>query len=290
MARKSSSANLGLLLIVVVLLILAGIYFWPDPELPNTPVATTTTAPHIISTPIANWDTDDLDETYAGIPRSQSVAKIKVLVNRGFMVGYDENLHDPVWTAYRLDHSRPRATVPRPHTKFTTDERTQSKITHDDYTNSGYDRGHLAPSRIIGALFGPEAQLETFRMSNITPQKANLNQKVWQRLETLEYERYLTQYDSVWVVTGPIFTQSPPPRLASGVAIPQAFYRVFLRLEHGLPVAQTYIIPQTVTGDEAIGSYLRTVQEVQSQTALDFFYALPDDVEAPMEAKPSQLW
>ncbi|MEI7766465.1 MAG: DNA/RNA non-specific endonuclease [Phycisphaerae bacterium] len=288
MAGKSSSARLGIFLLIVVLLVLAGIYFWPVQNRANTSV--TTTAPGNLSTPVANWDNDGVDETYAGIPKSKPEAKIKVLVNHGFMVGYDENLHDPVWTAYRLDHSRPHTAVPRPHTKFTTDERTQSLVTHDDYTGSGYDRGHLAPSRIIGALFGPEAQLETFRMSNITPQKANLNQKVWQRLETLEYERYLAQYDSVWVITGPIFTQSPPPRLASGVAIPQAFYRVFLRLDHGLPVAQTYIIPQTVQGNEAIEGFLRTVQDAQTQTALDFFYALPDDIEQPMEAKPSHPW
>ncbi len=55
------------------------------------------------------------------------------------------------------------------------DTLTIAKVTHNDYTHSGYDRGHMAPNYAIATRYGQEAQKETFLMSNIVPQLGNLN-------------------------------------------------------------------------------------------------------------------
>jgi hypothetical protein len=36
--------------------------------------------------------------------------------------------------------------------------------------------------------YGPKAQLETFLMSNVVPQRPNLNQKMWEQLEEIEID------------------------------------------------------------------------------------------------------
>lgn len=45
----------------------------------------------------------------------------------------------------------------------------------EDYLRSGYTRGHIVPNQSMNAT--PQAQLSTFLMSNITPQKKILMQK-----------------------------------------------------------------------------------------------------------------
>jgi hypothetical protein len=40
-----------------------------------------------------------------------------------------------------------------------------------------------------------------------------------------------------------------------------------------------FIMPQEVAGDEALGGFLTSVDEVERQTGLDFLADLPDDVE-----------
>ena len=51
------------------------------------------------------------------------------------------------------------------------------RITPNDYTGSGFDRGHLCPSKDRSNL--PEANSATFLMSNIVPQEPDSNQGVW---------------------------------------------------------------------------------------------------------------
>ena len=55
--------------------------------------------------------------------------------------------------------------------------------TPDDYTRTGYDRGHMAPNYLIATRYGKVAQRETFLMSNIVPQTPELNRGPWRILE-----------------------------------------------------------------------------------------------------------
>jgi endonuclease G len=46
-----------------------------------------------------------------------------------------------------------------------------------------FDRGHMTPNFALSSQYGSLAQLETFFMTNMCPQKADLNQGAWQKLE-----------------------------------------------------------------------------------------------------------
>lgn len=142
---------------------------------------------------------------YAGLPRPNGYPHtILVLINRGFISGYDEQRKNPVWVAYRLFNFTRHTIGPRP-SKFLTDDRTKAKVRSDDYTNSGYDRGHMAPNSAIAQCYGDDAQRETFLLSNIVPQRPALNQQFWRLLEERVETTYAARLEEVWVTTGPIY-------------------------------------------------------------------------------------
>lgn len=237
---------------------------------------------------------------YMGVPAArqwqQPQTWFRVLRNDGFMLGYSDLRGAPLWVSYAL---RP---IPKnaPHYKrpstFSVDWRGINRVTHDDYRLSGYDRGHMAPNYAVSRLYGQEAQVETFLMTNIVPQKPNLNQKLWQRLESVEVDNFAPLFGEVWVLTGPIFTGSVE-RLAQAwnVEIPDAFYKIYAvpGNQGQAPQLLAFIMPQNVRGKESLLKYTVSVDKVEEETGLDFFAALPDDVEqrveAAVDAEPWQL-
>lgn len=127
-------------------------------------------------------------------------------------------------------------------------------------------------------------------MGNIVPQTRELNQIRWRALEEKEANDFAVRLERVWVVTGPVFDQRIE-RLASGVEIPDAFYRIILDEENGQPRVLAFLAPQTVTGNERLSQLLTSVREVERQTGLDFFPELPKVVQKRIEAVGSQrLW
>jgi len=62
----------------------------------------------------------------------------------------------------------------------------------------------MAPNYAISTLYGKSSQLDSFLMTNITPQKPNLNRKIWQRLEEIEIKYFTKLSDEIYVYTGTI--------------------------------------------------------------------------------------
>lgn len=223
------------------------------------------------------------NETYAGEPRAAPAVAVNVLRNPGFVVGYSEKRRQALWVAFRaasLKDSRRLAARPG----FEIDARTRARVSSFDYQGSKYDRGHLAPNYLIGKLYGREAQRATFLMSNIAPQGKRLNQLVWQRLEEAESDIVAPRAGELWVVTGPVFG-SNPPRLKSGIEVPEAFFRIWLDVrDDGAAAALAFVVPQDVCGTEPLERYLASVDDVESRTGLDFFHELADAPEQVLEA------
>ncbi len=229
-------------------------------------------------------------ESYAGLPRASALRPwpwathwFHVIDPPGFVLGYSERWRNPLWVAYRLDDPRDGPLGRRPD-GFEVDHRTLVRVDHADYSGSGYNRGHMAPNYAMARFHGRPAQLASFRMSNIVPQRSALNQKLWQRLEEIETDVYAAPPGPLWVVTGPLFGASPD-RLSSGVAVPEAFYRIWLREgRDGRPEALAFMVPMQVTGYEPLDRFLVTVDAVEAASGLDFFHQLPDGVEDALEA------
>ncbi len=232
---------------------------------------------------------------YAGTPVGRP--ELRILENIAFLVGYDEDRRNPAWVAYRLpgeirftEHKRPSG--------FRVDDRTEARVRHEDYTNTGFDRGHMAPSYAIYSRFGKEAQLETFLMSNICPQTPNLNRGRWGQLEGRisghrpDAPSWSRDCGEVWLLLGPIYAEDRD-RLPSGVAMPSHYFMIVLDEEEGTgnPRALAFILPNAERVDGDLEDYLTSIDEIELHTGIDFFWALDDAVEGPLEMNTSeQLW
>ena len=223
-------------------------------------------------------------ETYAGPPRAQHAGaqwEVQVLRNPGFLVGYSEARRQPLWVAYRAETLKGTPTLP-PRPRFEPDARTHAPVRYFDYRGSHYTRGHLAPNYLIGKLFGAEAQRATFLMSNVSPQSARLNELAWQRLEEAESDIVAPAAVQLWVVAGPVFG-AQPGLIRKRIAVPEAFYRIWLDLQDGQPRALAFIVPQDVCGGKPLSRFLASIDEIEQRTGLDFFSELPDAREDALE-------
>jgi len=228
---------------------------------------------------------------YQGEPHAVSAKNsdtwFRVLRNHGFILGYSDLRGNPLWVEYAL--TVPPADAPslkRP-SHFETDWRGINRVSHESYLKSGYDRGHMAPNHAISQLYGKAGQADSFLMTNITPQKPNLNQKWWQRLEEVELSYFAKNFGKVWVITGPVFTGSVE-RLSSAwtVEIPDAFYKIYITeaTPNKKPRALGFLVPQTVNGKEPLAQFVTSIDNIEAKTGLDFFAELDDSLEVPLEA------
>lgn len=225
--------------------------------------------------------------TWMGEPRPTDPKNLytwnRTLRNQAYMLGYSDWRANPLWVVYALTPPPAQAHPLRRPSHFSADWRGLKRVHPADFHESGYDRGHMAPSHAIGLDYGAEAMTETFLLTNITPQKTSLNEKIWERLEALEIDEFAKQFGKVWVFTGPVF-DPPSERLktAKAVEIPDAFYKIIVAPEAKRVLA--FIIPQTVRGDEPLDHYLTSVDSIEKRTGLDFFPELEDGEENRLEA------
>jgi len=227
--------------------------------------------------------------SFAGLPTAKESSMqiaTRIFRNRAYMVGYSDLKGNPLWVVYKLTASDENAHHLKRPDSFSSDWRNFGLITSSDYTNSGYDRGHMAPNHAIALLYGKEAQQETFLMTNITPQKPSLNQKLWQHLEVVELETFAPKFKELWVYTGPLF-DAKTVRLKSShwVEIPDAFFKIYIGIKgNGEIRTLAFVIPQNAKPYERLEKYVVSIDDVEYRSGFDFLHQLDDDIEERLES------
>ena len=240
--------------------------------------------------PVSTNDDPDQRYTYAGLPQSVKYPHpLSLLAYQGFLTAYDEIRGNPAWVAYRVFAVPDYTTTSRP-SRFLTDENTENRISHDDYTHSGYDRGHMAPNFAIVTRFGQDAQKETFLMTNIIPQRPTLNRNWWASAERRIARDYSERFDQVWVLIGPVYEETGN-WIGDRVKIPSHNFMIIMAEEKGTLNVLAFIVPQDVASGESHQKYLTSVTEIEEKTGLNFNpfleLALADSLESLV---PLNLW
>ncbi|MEI8198005.1 MAG: DNA/RNA non-specific endonuclease [Phycisphaerae bacterium] len=139
-------------------------------------------------------------------------------------------------------------------------------------------------------------------LTNIAPQRHELNVGVWEALEQLEDDDYAQRFGQIWVIDGPLF-DADPPRLHGEIQVPRAFYKILVREENGRPRFLAFIIPQpgpegqrggtdrSVARAAAPRRFLASVKQVERASQLDFFWQLERTIQDSAESSiPADIW
>ena len=97
-----------------------------------------------------------------------------------------------------------------------------------DYSNSGYDRGHMTPA---ADAVTPIQMSETFLMTNMTPQAPKLNRNSWRLME-----EKVRGMDSKHIVTGAIYEYPAKVIGKHNISVPMSYYKV-VYLKNGSKIA-----------------------------------------------------
>lgn len=227
-----------------------------------------------------------------GIPTDRDPSD-DILLDRGaYLASYNPSMRVANWVSWQL-RSSDVGELSRKD-QFHSDSLLPMeyyKVTSSDYSGSGFDRGHLCPSKDRSVSGTQNAA--TFLMTNIQPQRHSLNAGPWEKLES--YARTLVRRSDVElsIVAGGIFAREPP-RIGHNVAVPAGNYKIIVAMAAGVSADQLSgdslvlaVLMPNLSGleDRDWTDYLTTVSEIERVSGYDFLSALPDIVERRIESR-----
>lgn len=204
----------------------------------------------------------------------------QIIEHFAYTVSYNPTWNLPNWVAYSLTKEETSGPYEREKSFYPDPKVKGQPVIHKDYTHSGYDRGHMAPAADM--KWSEQAMRESFYMTNICPQNQNLNRGDWNDLEELARD-WARKYGEIYIVCGPLVSQDYRTiGQNKKIAIPDAFFKVFLRQTDTSWTAIGFVMPNQA-GNRPLMTYMMSIDEVEELSGIDFFYNLPDEIEEKIE-------
>ena len=241
----------------------------PKPQTGGLPPPSTKNVTYTIKNP-------QFDNLSYGVP-----GKADSIVEReGYALGYMEKHEQPAWVQYIMTAEEVSRRAAKRGDDFRPDpEVPTGSATPQDYTRSGYDRGHLAPAADMS--FSAKAMSESFYMSNMSPQAPQFNRGIWSKLEK-QVRHFATKEKRIVVVTGPILPAEKTITIgANRVTVPQYYYKVIYDTTPPEKMIG-FVLPNRGSSAD-LRTFVVTVDKVEEVTGLDFFSAVPKEKQEQLE-------
>ena len=246
----------------------------------------------------AGADFAPTSQALLGLPDSASTSpsnRDHYLIQRiQYALSYNNTLRFPNWVAWHLNASDVGSTSRGVFAPDTTLPSGFTVVTPNDYTRSGYDRGHNCPS--ADRSNSRQNNDAVFLMTNMTPQAHGMNAGPWEQLES--YCRDLTkQGNELYILCGHGFSAPTHQTIGkAGIAVPDFGWKVVVVIsdqpgnDAGRITPQTRVIavkmPNVNTvSKQAWSRYIVTAGEVEQATGLQFFRALPSATAQALRQK-----
>jgi endonuclease G len=283
-----------LFLILILLLVLLGILFlWkkaheklrPKRDKPQSEQAERNTSrrkplPDLDELPSEENTSYTLEEL---LPKG---SKGELILHKGYALSYNESREQADWVMHLLPAPKPGAKRFRRQNNFREDPQVSTgSSSPDDYRNTGYDRGHLAPAADLS--YDEEVLSESFYMSNMSPQRPGFNRGIWNSLEN-QVRDWAKENGNVWVITGPLFGKRPRKFGANQVHVPKAFYKIVFDFQEPELKMIGFILPNQVSKAD-LRSFACPIDSVETVSGFDFFTSLPDSLEEKLESQYAEL-
>lgn len=241
-----------------------------------------------------------------------------IVCHTRYVLSHNNDALGPDWVLEHLTAEQISGSNTRPKMKFQHETLVPKGAVDADYTNSGFDRGHQAPSGDFNA--NVDWMKESFFLSNIVPQVGiGFNRDIWAKLEN-HVRDIARDRGELYVITGPVYPNgsepitisasankcnneivlNPPPRQSicggksqceDGVVVPSAMFKIIYDPNMGL--ANAFLMPNINHRDaknfsdplDYIKKFQVTVQAVENVTNVDFLEALPASRRRPVETQ-----
>ncbi len=218
-----------------------------------------------------------------------------LMVKPQYTLSYNRAKATPNWVAWRLDSTwvggsgrqddyRPDPALPS----------AWYHVGDNDYSGSGYDRGHICPSGDRTRSIPDNSA--TFLMTNFIPQLAANNQGPWNDFEN--YCRTLaSQGNEIYIISGPVGNIGT---ISNGrIVVPQTTWKVVLVLPNGSDDLRRVnvktrafgiIVPnQPPISSNAWRAYRTTVDAIEGLTGYNFFSNIPALTQESIERRQDTL-
>ena len=214
----------------------------------------------------------------------------QILINRYFVIGYSYYFRQAKWALEIIDNKK--SDVDRAD-DFRPDYRIPPMFRADlvDYRGSGYDRGHLVSSANHRETLLQNS--ETFLLSNMSPQRPELNRRIWRELEDR-----LRDLDSrpeileTFVICGPIFYFDKEVKMIGtqdenqvSIPVPHAFFKSALCEDYrGRLKMYSFILPNE-TQHKPLDEYMCPVKLIEKLAGIKLWSILDSNNQAIRKEK-----
>jgi len=231
------------------------------------------------------------------------------MVKEQYALSFNNSRGGPNWVSWHLQASdigdEDRAPTFSPDTTLPSGFK---RVVTKDYTNSGFDRGHICNSK--DRTDTRENNDATFLLTNILPQGPGNNQGPWVRLEN--FERQLAQGGNELYIVAGAFGEGGTgelkvkgqkrkklvnaTKIARGaITVPKTFWKVMVVLKDGENDvsrinASTRVIAVCMPNKTQIRpndwhTFITTIKNVEEATGYDLLSELPSGVQNSLAAK-----
>ncbi len=199
-----------------------------------------------------------------------------IVRHAGYTASYNHTTLCPDWVAWELtsDETSGQCNGQYPFSWDTSVD--FPKATREDYSNSGWDKGHMAPRADM--KWSEQALAESYLFTNICPQDHVMNSQAWRKIEELT-RRMARRHGSVLVVCGPMFDSVAHRHIGPNcVHVPDRFFKALaVNTSNGWQTVAFVVENNRQKGSPR--SYAVPVDDVEAILGRDLFPTLPDEAE-----------
>lgn len=239
---------------------------------------------------------DSLSRTHIvlGLPNDNDSSDDYLIYRTQYVLSYNPKHGVPNWVAWNLSDYWYGETD-RYIGNFISDPvllKNMYQVKHNDYTKSGYDRGHVVRSKERSR--NEADNKSTFYLTNIMPQTPDLNRGVWLNFEYY-CEKLCTQnHKQLYVYAGGVYHSNTTLNNKGKVSIPDSCFKIVLILDKNQTIkninANTKVIAVMMPNTKGIrkdkwGKYITTVRRIENSTGYNFFSNIPIEIQNVIENK-----
>lgn len=240
-------------------------------------------------TGIRNFVIDNINAA-AGVPADQDSTDDYIIIRPQYVLSYNPLRNVPNWVSWNLDSSW-FGDASRYRGAFIADTTLPGsfyRVEHSDYTGSGYDRGHMVRSEERTRT--AEDNKSTFILSNILPQRPDLNRGVWLNLEYFCEDLCKNKKKELFIIAGGIFRTEN--RIKEKIAVPDSCFKIIVMVNEGESVESISdttsviaVVMPNVNGIRNVpwSNYITTVRRIETSTGYDFLSNVSRSVQEVIE-------